>query len=105
MLEVLSTNRDLQTCIREEEDMMNLAIEDLPSYELAVRKVMERGREEGREEGARKTARLMFLRLFEARFGRPDESVQARVDAASAQTLMTWSEKLLQASTPADVFK
>jgi hypothetical protein len=47
----------------------------------------------------------MFLRLFEARFGHPDESVQTRVDAASAQMMMTWSEKLLQASTAADVFE
>ena len=109
MLEVLSTNRDLKDCIQEEEKMMNVAIEDLPSYQLVVDKVMEKGIEKGiekgMEKGAEQNARTMFLRLFEARFGGPDGQVLARVEAASAAQMMDWSEALLAATPPDEVFE
>ena len=108
----LSTNRDLKDCIQEEEKMMNVAIEDLPSYQLIVDKVMEKGvkkgmekgMEKGEKKGAEENAKLMFLRLFKARFGAPDAELLARIEAASIDQVMAWSEALLSAESSDDLF-
>ena len=52
MLEVLSTNRDLNTELKEAEDMLrDIDYTQLPSYELGLEKGIEKGRQEGRQEG------------------------------------------------------
>ena len=100
MLEVLSTNRDLKDCIREEEKMLSIAIEDLPSYEIG----MEKGMECGRRQGSQETAKVVLIRLLETRFGSLDESSRARIEAAPTEQLMDWSENALKAANIAAVF-
>ena len=52
ILETLSTNRDLQTTLKEAEQMLReIKYEQLPSYEIGLEKGMERGRQEGISEG------------------------------------------------------
>ncbi len=52
ILETLSTNRDLQTTLKEAETMLReIKYEQLPSYEIGLEKGMERGRQEGISEG------------------------------------------------------
>ncbi len=38
----------------------------------------------------------VLLRQIERRFGPPDETLRARIAAADADTLMIWSERILQ---------
>ncbi len=48
ILETLSTNRDLQTTLKEAEQMLReIKYEQLPSYEIGLEKGMERGMEKG----------------------------------------------------------
>jgi predicted transposase/invertase (TIGR01784 family) len=49
MLEILSTNRDLKTDIKEAENMLRMHIEELPSYEIGMEKGLEKGMEKGME--------------------------------------------------------
>ncbi|MGB5737387.1 MAG: hypothetical protein WBM40_23415 [Thiohalocapsa sp.] len=51
MLEVLSTNRDLQDCIAEQEKMLEIEIEKLPSYGIGLERGMMQGIEQGIERG------------------------------------------------------
>ncbi len=64
MLEVLSTNRDLKAIVQEEEKMLSVKWEDLPSYEIGL----EKGREEGIEKGIEQEKQLL-LRQINKRFG------------------------------------
>ena len=59
------------------------------------------GRQEGRQEGEA----ALLLRLLELRFGPLDETSDARVRRADAETLLRWGERVLTASTLAEVFK
>ena len=99
MLEVLSTNRNLKNCIIEEEKMLNVAIEELPSYEIG----MEKGMQQGRQRGNHETAEALLIRLLEAKFGALAASDRQRIGAAPTAQLMDWSENALHAPTIADV--
>ena len=93
--------------------MLNVAIEELPSYEIGMEKGLEKGLEKGVREGVeqglrrgtRQTAEALFLRLFEARFGPPDAAIRARIRVASAEQIMDWSEALLSVAGPGDLFE
>ena len=43
MLEILSTNRDLSVNIKEEEKMLSMRLDELPSYEIGFEKGIEKG--------------------------------------------------------------
>jgi phage baseplate assembly protein W len=47
----------------------------------------------------------VVLRLLECRFGPLDETVRQRIQAADAETLLLWGERVLTAQTLADVFE
>ena len=64
MLEVLSTTRDLNECIREEEQMLNVAVEELPSYELVREKLMAKGMSKGVKKGDFQARCRIALNLF-----------------------------------------
>ena len=68
----------------------------LESVEEWSHEIEEKGREEGR--------RQFFLRLLEVKFGALDKKIRARVEAADAQRLMEWGERVLTAERLADVF-
>ena len=67
---------------------------------IAADQLVERGREQGIKQGQRD----MLLDQLRARFGALPEAVVARVGAASAAELRTWSMSLLTAPGLDDVF-
>jgi predicted transposase/invertase (TIGR01784 family) len=72
------------------------------------KKLEEKGRaeglEQGREEG-RRTLAAVLTNLLHLKFGAPASSdVRQRLDAASAEELARWTERVLTASTLDDVF-
>ncbi|XXX82444.1 DUF4351 domain-containing protein [Sorangium sp. So ce134] len=69
----------------------------------AADQLVERGRQEGLREGLRQGRRHVLLRQLDARFGALPDAVVARVNAADIAELDRWSERVLTASTLADV--
>jgi len=63
------------------------------------------GRQEGRREGWQEGEAAMLLRLLEKRFGTVTESIRARVQAADAETLLSWSERLFSCNTIDAIFQ
>ncbi|MGB5834770.1 MAG: transposase [Thiohalocapsa sp.] len=61
------------------------------------------GREEGHKEGRQEGEALVLMRLIELKFGPPSEAVREQVNAADADTLLRWSERILTAQTLDDV--
>jgi hypothetical protein len=68
------------------------------------RQLRKEGREEGRQEGRREGEAGVVLRQLAFKFGPLDEPTVARVQAASAEQLRAWEERLLTAGTLAEVF-
>lgn len=66
----------------------------------AEAKGLAKGRVEGRVEGAS----AVIERLLAARFGPLDEQTLGRLRGATVDQLATWGERLLSASTLAEVF-
>ncbi|PYG01534.1 hypothetical protein D893_01900 [Thioalkalivibrio sp. ALE21] len=65
----------------------------------------ELGREEGREEGRKEGEEAVLLRLVEMRFGAEvAETYRARIEQADSETLLRWSERILTAKRPEDLF-
>ncbi len=54
ILEILSTNRDLQECVKEEGMLRTMTYEDLPSYNIGFEKGIEKGIKKGIEKGIKK---------------------------------------------------
>ena len=59
---------------------------------------------EGRRQGRREGEAEVLLRLLRVRFGPLPEDVMARLNAADAETLLRWSERILSAPTLDAVF-
>jgi len=57
------------------------------------------GRQEGRQEGEAS----LLLRLMELRFGSVDATIRHRLQAADAETLLRWGERLLNATSAEEV--
>lgn len=66
--------------------------------------VFSEGRREGRQEGRQEGELLVLKRLLERKFGRLNATLQGRLAQADAETLLLWSERLLDARTLDDVF-
>ena len=66
MLEILSTNRDLNLNIEEELEMLTIDLEKLPSYRIGERRGMEKGMEQGLEQGAHEKAQTIAKELLNA---------------------------------------
>jgi len=54
MIEILSSNRDLEEKVKEGEKMLVVDIERMPSYQIGLEQGIEKGREEGIEKGIEK---------------------------------------------------
>ena len=70
---------------------------------------LERGRQEGHQAGLQAGLQAgecrVLLRLMTLKFGEPDDEVMRRLNAADAETLLRWGERLLSADSLDDVFK
>ncbi len=103
MLEILSTSRDLTDTIREEEKMLTVSIEELPSYTLGreagvlrgLEQGLEQGLERGLEQGELTRARATLVRLIELKFGPLDGTQRARIEAAGLDLLTEWTDRVL----------
>jgi flagellar biosynthesis/type III secretory pathway protein FliH len=62
------------------------------------------GRREGRHEGRREGAREVLITLLLSRFGTLPDDVVARVKVADTEQIDRWAERLLTASSLAEVF-
>ena len=60
MLEILSTNRDLNLNIEEELEMLTIDLEKLPSYRIGERRGLEKGLEKGAYEKAQSIAKELL---------------------------------------------
>jgi flagellar biosynthesis/type III secretory pathway protein FliH len=67
------------------------------------RQGLEEGLKEGLKEGLQQGEATMLWRQMELRFGPLDERLRARVQAADAETLLRWGERILTAATAEDV--
>lgn len=64
----------------------------------------QQGRQEGLAEGVQKGEAALLLRQLELRFGPLTEADRARLVEANADTLLRWGERILTATTLAEVF-
>ena len=76
-----------------------------PEEAAQMTQFAERFMEKGREEGIELGAARVLLRLLTLKFGPIPESVTTRVQAADAETLLTWSERVLTAETLDEVLR
>jgi hypothetical protein len=65
----------------------------------------EQGRQEGRQEGLLVGERTVLTRQLEKKFGPLTDHHRQRLQAADAETLLVWSERLLAADTIDDVLR
>jgi len=74
--------------------------------ERFTRKGLEQGREQGMQQGMQQGEAAVLMRLLERRFG-PEaaEAWRERVETADAETLLVWSDRILTASTPEELFR
>ena len=66
---------------------------------------LQEGRQEGRQEGVQKGEALILLRQLRLKFGDIPEDIQGRIEAADADTLLTWSERILTAERIEDIVR
>jgi len=103
MLEVLSTNRDLEHIIEEEETMLSQVEQTrLPSYRIG----MQQGRQQGMQQGRQEEAAHMLQRQLIRRFGVLSEAITlAKLKNADLDQIERWVDNILDAETLGDVFK
>jgi len=66
----------------------------------AGERLIQQGIEKGEERGILKGERALLLRLLRKRFGtQVDAAVELRLEAASAEQIACWAERLLSAAT------
>ncbi len=62
------------------------------------------GMQQGVQQGVQQGEATILKRLLQHRFGEISFMYTQRIDAADAETLLSWSEKVLDAKTLDDVF-
>ena len=95
--------------LRELKEVETMIADQAPTWteiweSRGLQRGLERGLERGREQGRREGESTMLLRLLERRFGAPDSRVRQRVQAADADRLLEWGERILTAERVEDVF-
>ena len=65
---------------------------------------LEQGLEQGREQGLQQGEASVLIRLMERKFGSLTTDQRQRIEAADADTLLAWSERILTASSADEVF-
>jgi len=69
-----------------------------------IQEGMQKGHQKGRQEGRQEGETLLLARQLERKFGSLDKGVRAMLDGADAETLLTWGERVLTASSLEAVF-
>ncbi len=64
----------------------------------------QQGLEQGREQGLQQGEASVLIRLMERKFGSLTTDQRQRIEAADADTLLAWSERILTASSAEEVF-
>ena len=72
-------------------------------FQLARQESREEGRQEGRQEGRHEGEALVLLHLLRLKFGKIPDTIRQRIEQADADTLLTWSERILTAERIEDV--
>jgi len=68
------------------------------------RESMERGIQKGMQKGMQKGALNLLVRQLEIKFGPIAPEVMKRLEQADDQQLLNWSERILTAGNPSDIF-
>ncbi len=69
-----------------------------------VQQGMQQGVQQGVRRGVQQGETTMLFRQMERKFGKVSKKVKQKIEAADSDTLLTWGEKILNASTINDVF-
>ena len=117
MLEVLSTNRDLEHVIEEEEKMLSQVDQTrLPSYRIGmqqgmqegiqegIQQGMQQGMQQGKLEGKLEAEAAILDRLLTKRFGSLSPQIQAKLHNATLEQLDIWADRILDAPTLEELF-
>lgn len=72
---------------------------EYPDEAATVSTYLQRARQEGRQEGEA----LILLRQLHRKFGETPEDIRRRIEQADADTLLIWSERILDAERIEDV--
>ena len=67
-------------------------------------KGLQEGRQKGLQEGRQEGESSLLQRLLTRKFGPLDETVRARLAAADSETLLVWGDRVLTATSLAEVF-
>ncbi len=106
MLEILSGNRQLQTLVNEEEEMLSaMKLSDLPSYQKGWQAGQQEGRQEGRQEGKHEGLISVLRWQLQMKFGALSESIEQRLNTASDEQLELWAGQILNAATLMQIFQ
>jgi len=63
------------------------------------------GEQRGEERGKQLGQATTLLRLIERKFGPPSEPIRARIHAADSDTLLEWTDRILDARTLDEVLR
>jgi flagellar biosynthesis/type III secretory pathway protein FliH len=63
------------------------------------------GCQEGEQRGVQKGETRVLLRLLRLKFGEIPDDTRSRIEQADADTLLTWSERILNAERIDDIFR
>lgn len=110
MLEMLSSNRDLQDIVYEEENMLTaIQLSDLPSFQEGRQEGRQEGQQEGwqkgRQAGRQEGERQFLLRLLKKKFGNLPAHIEQKLLDASGEQLALWGDNVLTAETLHQVFQ
>jgi len=93
---------DYQThYINQEGDLMGLV---QTIRQQGMQKGMQQGVQQGMQQGVLQGEATMLLRLLEKRFGAIPKALQNRIQQADSDTLLQWSERVLNSHSLEDVF-
>jgi flagellar biosynthesis/type III secretory pathway protein FliH len=74
--------------------------------EQGLQRGRQQGLQQGRREGLQEGEAAMLSRQLERRFGADVLArYRARIEAADAETLLVWSERILDADAPEEIFE
>ena len=66
---------------------------------------LKEGFKEGRQEGVRTGGSRVLMHQMTLKFGELSDEVRQKIESADEETLLRWSERLLDAKTVEDVFE
>jgi hypothetical protein len=83
----------------EEHDVRELLQQSTSTGDPIMQTFIDRYIEQGVQQGVQQGGAAMLLRLIERRFGPPSEQVRERVTRADPNTLLQWSDRILDANS------